>query len=32
MRERAAAVEARAKRMYPKTTRRESLRFQEAGK
>ena len=32
MRERAAVVEARAKRMYPKTTRRESLRFQEAGK
>ena len=32
MRERVAAVEERAKHMYPKTTRRETLRFQEAGK
>lgn len=32
LRERAAAFEARAKLTYPKTTRRESLRFQEAGK
>ncbi len=32
MRERVAAREATAKRMYPKTTRRESLRFQEVGK
>lgn len=30
LRERAAAFEARAKLTYPKTTRRESLRFQEA--
>ena len=30
MREHTAAVEASAKRMYPKTTRRESLRFQKA--